>query len=121
MTFVCARKKESLILIGVGGSKDARARGYSSRIIVVVSDRVDAFSALVVPALVDWRERIKSLIYRNQSASSHFFGVSGGFPILYHSSTIGTKNVTGVLTHCSGRHSCCSEACRATLPTQIFE
>lgn len=47
-----------ILFVGIGGPEDRRLVDDSSRVVVVVSDGVDALAALVLPALVDGSERI---------------------------------------------------------------
>jgi hypothetical protein len=52
------RVKLIVVLIGIRSSKDWALMNYSSRVVMVVSDRVETLSAFVFSTLVNWCEGI---------------------------------------------------------------
>lgn len=71
----------------------------ASRIIVIISDCVDAFPTLAVAvALVHWREWIETRIHRYESALS-LLRILIRYPRLHHLSPISTEDVSRILAH----------------------
>lgn len=89
----------------------------SSRVIVIISDCVDTFPALVFSALVNRCEWIQAWVDRHQFACSRTWSVSR-FPCLNYSSAIGAKNITGILAH-SSRWYGTPKTCAASSPARV--